>query len=321
MKRRHDTFRVDNALIQTAPQLFASSRRGETIQLSLPGLAPFGPFDYWATLALYSLLDPQRPGDPVQTTPTELLETLEFAREVSDALAGYETFPSEAYNLINDTLSRLYTVEVHLRNYWSIKTGRRGRPTKQWVEFRGRILVSYQYTYAPGVTPAHMLPPGRRQNVNTAKTVNGEAGPPIWREVAGPRPVGIEYRISPDLLKGQTGEDGSIGATVLPVKIFELRPTFGPYPIATRLLVWACRQTAQILTRRLDGLADELAVKGKDRRRNREAILRGFTMLKTAGVIEDFTVEGDKITFTKAADWHFARVDERADEDTPTLSA
>jgi hypothetical protein len=313
------TFRVDNALIQTAPQLFASSRR-TAVQLSLPGLTPFGPFDYWATLALYSLLDPERPGDPVQTTPTELLKTLDFAREVSDALAGYETFPSSAYELINDTLRRLFTVEVQLKNFWSVKTGKAGRPKRQWVEYRGRILVSYQFTYAPGVTPAHMLAAGRRRNVNTATTATGEAGPPIWREVEGPRPVGIEYRLSPDLIKGLSGEPGNIGATVLPVKIFNLRPTFAPYPIATRLLVWACRQTAQTLTRYLDKLADELAVKGKDRRRNREAILRGFVMLKTAGVIEGFTVEGDKITFAKAADWHFARAVE-GDEDPPALSA
>lgn len=313
------TFRVDNALIQTAPALFASSRR-TAVQMSLPGLTPFGPFDYWATLALYSLLDPQRPGDPVQTTPTELLRTLDFAREVSEALAGYGTFQTEAYDLINDTLHRLYTVEVYLKNFWSVKTGKAGRPKKQWVEFRGRILVSYQYTYAPGITPAHMLPAGRRRNVNTATAANGEAGPPIWREVEGPRPVGIEYRLSPDLIKGLTGEAGNIGATILPVKIFGLRPTFGPYPTATRLLVWVCRQTAQTVTRYIDKLADELAVKGHDRRRNREAILRGFVMLKTAGVIDDFAVEGEKITFTKAVGWHFARAVE-GDEDPPALSA
>lgn len=318
MKSRN-TFKVDNALIQNAPQLFASSRRGGAVQLSLPGLA-FGPFDYWATLALFSLLDPQRPGDPVQTTPTELLRTLEFAREVSDALAGYETFQTEGYHLVNDALHRLYTVEVSWRHYWSVRSGKVGRPKKQWVDYRGRILVSYQYTYAPGVTPAHMLPPGRRQNVNTAKTLNGEAGPPIWREVDGPRPVGIEYRLSPDLVKGLTGEAGNIGATIFPVKIFKLRPTFGPYPTATRLLIWACRQTAKTMTRKLDGLAEELALRGKDRRRNRETILRGFVMLKDAGVIEGFAVEGDKITFTKAPDWHFPRADE-ADEDPPTLAA
>ena len=68
------------------------------------------------------------------------------------------------------------------------------------------------------------------------------------------------------------------------------------------------------MTRRLSGLADELAL---DLRQNpgrtRTALLDAFDLLKTAGVVAAFSTEerddGETwVTFTKAADWHFARL-------------
>lgn len=313
-----DTFRVDNWLLQNAPSTYGKRRhKSESLQLHLPGLEPFAPFDYWATLAVYSLLDPKNPTAAIETTASELLELLHFAREVTNAL-GYATFPSDKYDLLDDSLQRLYSVEVHWRNFFEIpkldpKTGRRarGRPTGQWVEYNGRILQSYTYTWPPGVTPPDALPKNQRVNVNRAKTDKGEAGPPIWKHADGTHPSGIRLQLATDLVKGLTRQEGNIGATVLPVRIFALRKTFGPIPTATYLLVWVCRQTAKTMTRRLDGLAEELNVKGANRQRNRDTLATYFEMLKTAGVVTSFEVfekEGESwVRFTKADEWHFAK--------------
>lgn len=320
------TFKVDNQLIQTAAQLYGSQRVSP--QLYLPGLAPFGPFDYWATLALYALLDPQQPSMTVRTSYTELLQVLDFSRQLSNALMGYETYPSDAYRLVEDSLQRLFSVEVQWRHLWEVRSpGKGGKPRKQWVDFRGRILSSYAYLYPPGVTPPSLLPAAERKNANRAKDKRGDPGPPIYKRAAGPRPVGVEIGLAPELVRGLTGEDPHIGATIMPLHIFKLRPSFGPYPTATRLLVWVCRQTARTTTRRLDGLVRELDLRGKDPGRNRETILLGFEMLRAAGVVEAWQVKPGTatqvaqaaevdgledgaepvVTFTKATGWHFSR--------------
>lgn len=323
---RPSTFRVDNVLIQNAPKTFGA-------QLYLPGLAPFGPFDYWATLALYSLLDPENPKGEVYTTYTDLLSVLQFTREVSNAVEGretYPTYPSDAYYMVEESLQRLFTVEVNWRAEWAVrltdKTGRptRGRPKKQIIEYQGRILTAYGLVYPPGVTPPSMQPAAKRENINRAKTSTGEPPPPIWRNKEGPRPQGIVYQLSPQLVRGLTKEDPHIGATILPLRIFGLRNTFGRNPAATRLLVWVCRQTSRNLTRRLDTLADEMNMTGRQKSRNRDALLKAFAMLRDVGVVEGFTVAEDEvglptITFTKADDWYFSTGEKRVKSEPPLL--
>lgn len=306
------TFKVDNWLIQESYNLFGARRTAA--QMFLPGMEPFGPFDLWATLALYSLLDPNNPTDAVETTPTELLETLEFAKTVSEALGGYATFTSEQYGLIEESLHRLYSVKVQLRGFYSVKTGGRGRPSKQWVEYNERILVSYGYIYPPDVTPPEHTR-GKRVNVNRTKTTNGDPPPPIWKLTDGPRPVGIRFRLSPDLVEGLQG--GRIGTTVFPLQIFKLRPQLINSPIATRLLVWITRQTKRTFSRAIDGLASEINVKGKDSRRTRKTLLDYLALLKDLGIVEGFAAVGDRVTITKADAWHFPRGDKKlASEDT-----
>lgn len=320
-----DTFKVDNVFIQNAPKTFGGqrptarrrARREGSLQLPLPGLAPFGAFDEWAVLGLYSLLDPDNPTAAVLTTFTEIADTLQFSRVISTALEGYETFPSETYDIVTESLHRLYSVEVDWRGYWEVKLtdkkGKptRGRPRKHWVEYKGRILVSFAYIYPTGVTSPALLPPAKRRNVNLTQSPNGEPIPPIWREVEGPRPVAVQYQLSPDLVRGLTGEHPNIGATILPVRIFALRKTFGRNPTATKLLVWVCRQVNKTKTISLEGLADEKNLNLDDRQptRCRAALLKGFDMLKTAGVVADWSLSGDKksVIFTKADDWYFTR--------------
>ena len=320
-----DTFKVDNLFIQGVPDFFGQKRAA--IQLALPGLAPFGLFDLWSTLALYSLLDPDKPEEEHMTTYTELLEVLQFTRNVSEALGGYETFDNKDFRLVEETLHRLFTVEVSRQGQYRVKvtdkkTGKptKGRPRHHYVEFRGRILITLRYIYPPEVEPPDLLPATRRKNVNRAKTLNGELAPPIWKRVDGPKPKAIGFRFHPDLVEGLKGEN--IGATTIPLRLFGLRKTFSRNLTATRLLVWALRQTAQTMTRRLDGLAKELNLDAKNPGRSRLALLTAFDLLKTTGVVENWvTVEKDGedwVTFTKAADWHFARV---AKAKTPALLA
>ena len=313
-KNQATTFKVDNIFIQGVPALFGQKR---AVQLALPGLAPFGTFDLWATLALYSLLDPDKPEEEHQTTYTELLSTLQFTRNVSEAL-GFETFTTGEYRLVEETLHRLFTVEVQTKGFYRVpvvnqKTGKpgRGRPKKRPVDYRGRILVTLRYIYPADVESPDHLPPSKRRNVNRAKTLNGETPPAIWQRTEGPRPVAVGFRFHPDLVEGLKG--GNIGATTIDLRLFGLRKTLGRNLTATRLLVWTLRQTAQTLTRRLSGLADELNLEARQPSRSRAALVAAFDLLKTAGVVADFsTFERDDgetwVTFTKAADWHFARV-------------
>jgi hypothetical protein len=305
------TFNVDNQLIQRSPTIFGAKLR-EPTQLTLPGIGepPLGPFDEWAAYGLYALLDPKNPAAAVKTTPTKLLEVLGFAREVSSSLAGYKTFSSDGYQMVEESLHRLYTVELERQDFWTVKTpGKRGRPKRQLVIFRGRIVISYSLIYPEGVTPAHLLPPEQRENINQAKDLVINA-PPIWKAKAGPRPEGIEYRIHPDLVRGLTEEDPNIGATIIPFKIFDLRNTFGRNPTATRLLVWVMRQAAHNMTRDLDVLAGELRLDPGHPRYMRDQLLRGFKMLQDNRVIESFTPQTDettgriRVTFTKSKDWY-----------------
>ena len=304
-----DTFKIDNWLLENAPKTFGA----RALQLHLPGLEPFGIFDFWATMGLYYHLDTNRPTDPVMVKPTRLLETLEFSRELSDATAGYETFPTRSYQMLHDALHRLYSVEVDWRNFWNVRTGKRGRPRKQWVEYRGRILTTYAYVYGPNVIPPDQLPESKRRNVNKTALATGEPPPPIWMLKNGPKPEGIRYRIAEDLLRGITGDDPHIGATIVPVRIFGLRATFQQYPTATKLLGWTIRQTNQAIKRDLDNLAHTMNMKGKDRHKNRRSLLDYLDLLREAGVIEDLVVDSETVTFTKAADWHFGRRVERED--------
>lgn len=319
------TFKVDNRLIQHAPNLFASKfRPGQGVQMHLPGMEPFAPFDYWATVALYSLLDPADPTAPVITTPTELAGVLAFAKQAA-VIDGYatQTYPSDVFETIHSALHRLYSVEVDLTGYWFIRTGGRGRPRKKPVMYKGRILSSYMYVLPEGTDlPPREFAPDRWENVNRIKVLpDGQPAPPIWRPKDGPRPEGIRYTLAPDLVRGLTGKGENIGATILPTEVFALRTTaIGRSPNVTRLLFWVCRQVDRDMKRDLDGLIDQLRVQSKSRKQNRESLLRGFKLLKEYGVIEDYSVtdpDADRafVTFTKADGWYFGR--DRTEETLP----
>lgn len=329
---KRDTFKIDNQLIQWTPTIFG---RRSPAQLYLPGIneTPLGPFDEWATYGLYALLDPKNPGKSIKTTPSKLLEVLRFAKEISSALNGYTTYKSDDYQMIEDALHRLYSVELVRQDSWNVKTKApvRGRPSKkgqgdnqskrQLVVFRGRIIISYALIYPEGVTPAHLLPPEDREDINRSRGIIPDA-PAIWKAKKGPRPEGIEIRLHPDLLRGLTGEDPNIGATLFPFKIFELRKTFIGKPIATRLLVWVMRQarTDAPIKRDLDGLSQELNIDPGHPKKTRATLLNGFKLLLENKVIEAFETSTDETTgrtevvFTKSKTWYLPTPDQAGED-------
>ena len=301
------TFKLDNVVIQTAPTLFGKRTPG---QLYLPGMEPFGPFDLWVVFGCYSLLDPKKPSDPVVVTLTDFLEILDFSRTLSEALGFYRTFPSDAYALVRESLHRLFTVEAIYRGDWTVKTGKRGRPKRQVVEYHSRILASYAYIYPPDVIPPDQLPETKRRNVNRAKTTRNEEGPPIYQYKDGPRPEAIQFRISEELPRGLTRTDPNIGATTLRREIFKLRRKLANKHTAVRLLLWVARQTKKSPAIGLDKLCRQLNLfdeKGRNVQRTRDDVVAALALLEELEVVEGFEhdPQSDILTITKAESWHF----------------
>ena len=315
----HDkTFKIDNVIAQSIPALFGT----RTPQLYLPGMEPFGPFDLWAMLGCFSLLDPKQPTKPVRVTLTEFLEILGFVRTISNALGHYPTFASGDYAMVKESLHRLFTVEAIFTGEWYVKTGHRGRPAKQLVEYHAHILGSYAYIYPPDIIPPDQLSEAKRRNVNRAKTLKNEDGPAIL-ERADIRPEAIELRISEELLRGLTKTDPNIGATIVPVRIFALRRQIGNRPTVVKVLLWIIRQTTDTPKIRLDRLLGilELDRDKRNRSRTEETVTGALDFLKTLGVIKDWQIETHKktsepmVVVTKAADWHYPSDQEGEDPD------
>ena len=317
------TFKVDNVVIEAAPTLFGR----QTPQMYLPGMEPFGPFDLWALLGCFALLDPKKPTAPVTVTLKELLEVLDFARVISEALGHYRTFPSDAYAMVKESLHRLFTVEaVYVGGLdtggWNVKRRKQDRPKRQVVEYHFRVLSSYAYIYPPSVIPPDQLPESKRRNVNRAKTLKNEEGPEVW-ERTDVKPEAIQFRISEELLRGITKTDPHIGSTILNVKVFELRRQLASRDSTTiRLLLWTCRQAPEKPKISLDKLTSRLYPGDrKNFYRNREAVLRSLELLKSFGVIVDYdhNQTTDLVTITKASDWHFPAAGESESEEDGLL--
>ena len=314
-----DTFKIDNLVTQNIPALFGT----RTPQLYLlPDMEPLGPFDLWAMLGCFSLLDPKKPTKSVRVTLTDFLEILDFVRTISNALGHYPTFASGDYAMVKESLHRLFTVEAVFTGERKLKTGRPGRPPKEIVEIHARVLASYAYVYPPDVIPPDQLPESKRRNVNKAKTLKNEDGPAVFERV-DLRPEAIELRMSEELLRGLTGTEPNIGATIAPGRIFKLRRQIGNRPTVVKVLLWVIRQTAGTPKIRLERLLKALGLDRDKRNRSRteETVTNAFDFLKGLGVVEDWKIEPHKrtgepmIVVTKAADWHYPSDQEGEDPD------
>jgi len=308
------TFKVDNRIIEWGPKIFDLQKRPAE-QLFLPGFEkPLPPFAEWVVYGLYALLDPNNPTAPIRTTPTELLEVLELARDVSAALGDKETYSSDQYRLINESLDLLFTTELYQTGYWKnyVPPGEGKKKTKKDgqrypFDFRGHILSSYVYIYPPEVTPTEFLPEEEVENISRSKYSNRK----ILRRKDGRRPIGIELQLDPRLVAGLTGQGQNIGATTIPFKIFEIRKAFPKNQTLKRLLLHVLRQTNKTTTNYdLDGLAKRLELDTRRVSKTRSDLERSFEILRSYGVIAHFEVNTEdtsgkvKYSFTKSPDWY-----------------
>lgn len=310
------TFKVDNQIIEWGPNIFDLQKRPAE-QLFLPGLdnrKPLPPFTEWVVYGLYALLDPNNPTAPIHTTPTELLEVLELARDVSAALGDKETYSSDQYHLINESLDLLFTTEIYQKDFWKnyIPSGEGKKKTKKDgqrypFDFRGHILSSYVYVYPPEDTPPEYLPEDEVENVSQSKYGNRK----ILKRKDGRRPIGIELQLDPRLVNGLTGQGRNIGATTIPFKIFEIRKAFPKNQTLKRLLLHVLRQTNQTTRNQdLDGLAKRLELDTRRQGKTRSDLERAFEILRSYGVVAVFEVKTEdtsgkvKYSFTKSPDWY-----------------
>ena len=117
-----DTFRVDNTFIENLSNF--GKRTPQPDQPYLPGMEPLGPFDLWLTLGCYYLIDPKKPAEPVFTSLTDVLSTLDFSRTLAQASSGYywPSYATDDYDRVKEAFHRLRTVEFPIWAYWRIAT-------------------------------------------------------------------------------------------------------------------------------------------------------------------------------------------------------
>ncbi len=309
------TFKYDNVLIEKGPEIFSLQNR-PTEQLFLPGLnKPLPPSAEWVVISLYALLDPDNPTAPIRTTPTEILEILDFARSESAALGGKTTYTSDQYKLIYENLDLLYNVEINFKGEWDnyIPPGEKkrrkdkgnGKPKKpNPFVFRGRILSSYTLVYPPDVTPPEILPEDEVINISRSKT-----GHKILKRKDA-RPIGIELQLDPRLVAGLTGEGPNIGATILPLQLIQrLHTDYPKNPTLRNLAKHVLRQTSQTMTNQdLKKLVKRLGLEPRRKGKNRDDLYQYFTILQSYGAIKSFSFVEDasgnvKYSFTKSKAW------------------
>lgn len=298
-------FDVDNFLHRNSSKIFGTQRRAlESGQIPLPGYAPLTPFDQWVTWGLYYLLNPGNPTAPKMIRITDLIKILEFSR-------GQSGYPSDTYQMVWESLHRLRSFPIPLSDVYEKGKGKNRKRFR--MESNDPIITHLAYIYREGVTsPESRRDKSKVKNVNTvAFTPTGETPPPIWA-IEDETPIGVRFTINPQFLLGLTKIGDNIGFTRNPKKYFALRPIFQPKPIANRLLNWVLSQTDRTMPKRyLDNLSDTLNLSESQRKRNRDALIQGFDMLKTSKVIDDYTIgeddRGQYVVFAKSDDWHFSR--------------
>ena len=311
-----DTFRVDNGLLQNL-QIYGS-RTPKPDQPYLPGLEPLGPFDLWLTLGCYRLLDPKHPDAPVEATLTEVLETLEFSRVITEAETGYrfETFKTDDYTRIRESFHRLRTLEFPIRGYWNL-TSTKGKKNRRLIEVQTGILSWYGYTYDDNVIPPDQVVDDRRRNINRALTTRNESGPPIY-ELLGISPRGIAFQMArPVILSLLEGETEHIGATIYRSDIMKFRRPLSRNLAATKLVLRITRQHSLKWRIRLDNLTKQAGLTNKNQAtRNREAALKSLQLLESLRIIRGFNhdLKTDIVTIAKSEDWHFPSKN-KGDED------
>ena len=317
-----DTFRVDNTFIENLSNFGKRTPRPD--QPYLPGMEPLGPFDLWLTLGCYYLIDPKKPAEPVFTSLTDVLSTLDFSRTLAQASSGYywQSYVADDYDRVKEAFHRLRTVEFPVWGYWRIATGKNRRSRKLVESYTG-ILASYGYYYAADVIPPDQLPESKRRNVNQALTVKNEPGPAILQRTDA-KPEGVYFQMArPVVMALIEGEKEHIGATVFHKDVFLFRKQFARNFAATKLLLRVIRQTSRRWPISLDKLVSQAGFADDGQtNRNRAATLKALELLTESHVIENFTHDQktDQIVVFKTNRWHFPAISESEEGDEAGLS-
>lgn len=279
-------FKVDNMVLQNVAAQTAPLRkpRGEFQQLSMPGFDILTPLDECVIYACYNFAEDQ--GDYtslIEVSMTDFAERLDYERRELGQ-TGYNTFGSNVYREIADSLFRLYTAS---REYVV--------PYKGHVYYiQTRFLETLGYRY-PGDLDPETVPPHMRRNANPYSEDYA-----VWA-IEGRRPNGIVFRLSSSLTQGILGRGQHIGYSLMPPLVFEMRHTPGGSRITTRLLTWVIRQTNKTVKISLKKLRSQLHVVGRNVSRDRDSIVKGLQLLKDRNVIEDFSIDSrDMVTIHKA---------------------
>ena len=309
MTDKDRTFRVDNVILENLSAYGKRTPFPDQPYLPIPGVEPLGPFDLWLTLGCCYLLDPKKPLDPVFTSATEVLTTLDFSRTLAKASFGYEwtTYTSDDYTRIREAFHRLRTVEFPVWGYWRLKQGR-GRPRRKLVESYTGILSDYGYYYSDDVTPPDQLPDSKRRNVNRAVTLKNEPGPAIYQRL-DVEPEGVYFRMAKPVVTALIeGEKGHIGSTIFRTELFQFRRPLSRNFAATKLLLRTCRQTKKRWPIELDKLVKQVGFTDDNQStRNRQATLKSLELIQSLGVIDSFTHDQktDQVVIFKSDRWHF----------------
>ena len=313
-----DTFRVDNGLLENLSNF--GKRTPQPDQPYLPGMEPLGPFDLWLTLGCYYLIDPKKPAEPVFTSLTDVLSTLDFSRTLAQASSGYywSSYATDDYDRVKEAFHRLRTVEFPILSYWKIATRGKSRRSRKLVESYTGILASYGYYYADDVIPPDQLPESKRRNVNQALTTRGEPGPSILQRIDA-KPEGVYFQMAkPVVMALIEGEQEHIGSTIFHKDVFLFRRQFSRNFAATKLLLRVIRQTSRRWPISLDKLVLQAGFSKDSRQptRDREATLKSLELLRDSHVIEDFSHNPttDQVVIFKTSRWHFPALE--GDEDS-----
>ena len=313
-----DTFRVDNSTLEHLRNFGRNTPKPG--QMYLPGMEPLGPFDLWLTLGCYFLIDPKKPTAPVFMDLSSILRTLDFSQTLAKATGDYQwlTFSSDDYVRIKEAFHRLRTVEFPIWGYLNFAAKGKSRRSRKLVESHAGILASYGYYYPADVIPPDQLPEGKRRNVNQALTYTNETGPAIFQRT-DVKPEGVFFQMSEPVVRGlMEGETRHIGATILPVEVFQFRNQLSRNLTATKLLLRTCRQTSKKWTIGLDKLVAQAGL-GETRNvgRDRQAALDAVGLLAKLGVVEGFhhDPKTDKVVILKSNKWHFPRANRGELED------
>ena len=283
----NESFRVPNSIIQNLTTATQS------------GANRLGTFPTATLLGLFTLVNPKRPEDEVETKISQIAEIIEVGRNAEHAVkrdwptaAGIhrcEVYTTKRHSptqirQINDALVSLFNQSVVIPRK---PTNGRGH-TERTVHILD--MFGYRYRDNDRVLDIDDLPAGKTKvNTNTDERA-------VWRvqEAEGrlARPTGVYFRLNSELARELMSERGTIGFTVLARRVFGVLRELRDSPAATRLLMTILRQWGERFTRHLTGLLTNLGWTDHPKRAV-QRLSQALGQLKATGIVVDYTIDQD----------------------------